>query len=290
MIRLIFGCGYLGLRVAKKWIASGDSVYSITRTKARSDELSQLGIAPIIADVTNPSSLESLPSADTVLFAVGMDRSQYDDIRQVYVEGLQNVLDRLSDSVKHLIYISSTGVYGDFGGDWVDESSITEPTREGGKACLEAEGLIREGGFQSRNTILRFAGIYGPHRVPTRNLIQSRAWDKLAASGYLNLIHVDDGASIVERVANHRPKNETFLVSDGAPALRREYYEFVASQLGVSEIPWAEQPTEQTQPSPRSLRSNNSKRISNTKLLNTFDVRFEYPDYRAGVIQALNKS
>ena len=247
--------------------------------------LQTLGIHPILADITKPETLEALPQVDTVLFSVGMDRTKYDDIRTVYVDGLKNVLSRLSDQPKHLIYISSTGVYGDFGGQWVDENSETEPVREGGKACLEAERLIAASQFADRSTILRFAGIYGPDRVPTRDLILSKNWKKLSAAGYLNLIQVDDGARLVTHVADQPPTGETFLVSDGQPSLRKEYYEFIAQQFGIDEIPW-----EESEVKPEESRSGSSKRISNGKLMERFEFKCDFPDYRSGLKNALDLS
>ena len=285
MKRLVVGCGYLGFRVAKRWLANGDSVFAVTRSETRAVALETEGISPIVGDVTLPSSLDNLPEVDTVLFSVGMDRSRYSDIRLVYVDGLRHILQRLSTATGHLIYISSTGVYGDFGGQWIDETAMTEPAREGGKACLEAEQLIASSDFANRSTILRFAGIYGPGRVPTRNLIQSGSWKKLSAAGYLNLIHVDDGARIVTLLADQPPTGETFLVSDGQPSLRKEYYEFIAGQFGVDEIPW-----EESKVKPEESRSESSKRVSNRKLMERFEFQFEFPDYRSGLKNALDLS
>jgi len=244
MKRLVVGCGYLGLRVAKRWLAAGDSVFAVTRSESRAKEFRTEGITPILGDVTQPESLDNLPEVDSVLFAVGMDRSKYSDIRLVYVDGLKHIIERIPETISHFIYISSTGVYGDFGGQWIDETAATQPAREGGKACLEAEQLIAKSKFAKRSTILRFAGIYGPDRVPTRNLIQSKDWKKLSAAGYLNLIQVDDGAKIVTIVAQTEPSGETFVVSDGQPPLRKQYYEFIARQFGVAEIPVLEPTSE----------------------------------------------
>lgn len=283
MIRLIFGCGYLGARAAQRWIASGDQVIAITRNPQRVAELESLGLSTIVANITQPETLADLPTAQTVLVAVGMDRSKYSDIRQVYVEGLQNVLDQLSDQTEQLIYISSTGVYGDFGGDWVTEEAPTEPVRDGGKACLEAERLIAASRFSKRATILRFAGIYGPGRVPTGALIVSKQWKKLSAKGYLNLIHVNDGARIIELISNQKPAGETYLVSDGNPPLRREYYDHVAKLFGVTEIPW-----EAAEILPESSRSGSNKRIANNKLLERFKIELEHPNFVSGLKQALD--
>jgi nucleoside-diphosphate-sugar epimerase len=279
LIRLVVGCGFLGLRAAKLWKNQGDKVYAVTRSEHRAETFRKLGLHPIVADVTKPETLQ-LPQTDTVLLAVGMDRTAYSDIRMVYVDGLKNVLSALDDSVKQLIYISSTGVYGNFDGEWVSEDSPTEPSREGGHACLAAEELIKDSRFADRATILRFAGIYGPDRVPTQKLIQSKSWNKLSANGYLNLIHADDGANIVRIVADQAPSGETFLVSDGSPPLRREYYEFIAEFFN-EDIQWNESP-----PDPND-RSSNSKRIANTKLTARFQFNFQYPDYKSGLNHAL---
>jgi nucleoside-diphosphate-sugar epimerase len=252
--------------------------------------MKSLGLRPIIGDITQPETIQKLPQADTVLFAVGMDRSRYSDIRLVYVDGLQNAIAGLGDQTSHLIYISSTGVYGDFGGQWIDETVLTNPTRDGGKACVEAEQRIAASRFGDRATILRFAGIYGPGRVPTRSLIEEGKWKKLSPNGYLNLIHVDDGAGIVELLSNEpsaaeSSKFETFNVSDGAPPLRREYYEFIANQFGVDKIPW-----DLSDSAPEDSRASSSKRVSNRKLVQRFPVQFAYPDFQAGLTQALKDS
>lgn len=290
--RLVFGCGYLGERVARLWSFAGDQVYAVTRSGERQQTLLEEGFSPLVADVTNPETLADLPSVDTVLIAVGMDRSRYSDIRKVYVEGLQNVLDALADSVQHLIYVSSTGVYGDFDGEWVDERSPTDPQREGGKACLEAEQLLKDSRWGARSTILRFAGIYGPDRVPTKQQVADKQWDKLSPAGYLNLIHVDDGASIVQLVArsvdvdpdNTDTLDQTFLVSDGQPPLRRDYYDWIAERFDVGPIPW-----DPNAVAPKESRASSSKRISNQKLQQYFSVDFRYPNYPAGLDHALGE-
>ena len=144
--------------VAKAWADRGDQLFALTRHRNNTSKFSDLGITPLIGDVTRPNSFPtSFPVCDTVLVAIGMDRTRYSDVREVYVEGMRNILAKLPDETGHLIYISSTGVYGDFQDSWVDETSPTQPTREGGKACLEAEGLIARSPFAGRATILRLA-------------------------------------------------------------------------------------------------------------------------------------
>lgn len=218
---------------------------------------------------------------DTVVVAVGMDRSRYTSVHDVYVGGLKNVLQNLGNEVGQIIYISSTGVYGDFGGEWVSESSPTNPVRDGGKACLAAEQLLQESHFGDRATILRMAGLYGNDRVPTKGTIESKQWDKLSPEGYLNLIHIDDAVNATAVAAEQKLFGELFLVADSNPTLRRDYYQHLADLFELGPIPWQDGPAD-----PNS-RGAASKRISNRKLLETTGLELMHPDFRSGLASVL---
>src|SRR5580704_1116343 len=112
MAKLIFGCGYLGRRVAALWRQAGHEVYAVTRFSDHARAFERAGLMPIIADVTLPASLKSLPAVEKVLYAVGYDRTAGRSLEEVYVHGLAAVLDALPADTPRLIYISSTGVYG----------------------------------------------------------------------------------------------------------------------------------------------------------------------------------
>lgn len=284
MKRLIIGCGFVGFPLAKHWQAAGDQVFATTRSEPRSAEFEALGLVPIIADITQKDSLANLKQidVDTVVMAVGMDRSRYESVHQVYVEGLKNVLQNLSSSIGQFIYVSSTGVYGDFEGQWVDENSPTDPQREGGKACLAAEQTLTESTFGDSATILRMAGLYGHSRVPTRTTVEAKQWDKLSPAGYLNLIHADDAVAAIDIVAKQKIVRETFLVSDSEPTLRRDYYQFIADGYGLGPIPWDETAVPDAQ-----SRSSSSKRISNKKLLSQTGLQLKHPSFRSGLAGAL---
>ena len=144
MTKLIFGCGYLGERVARRWRDAGDDVVVVTRSGERAEGVSSKpATSAIVADVTQPATLANLPSAETVLFAVGFDRSAGGSIEEVYAGGMQNVLAALPSDVGRFIYISTTGVYGNAGGEWVDEDTPPDPQRDGGRASLAAEASAR---------------------------------------------------------------------------------------------------------------------------------------------------
>ena len=119
------------------------------------------------ADVTQPDDRwPNCRRPKRVLFAVGFDRAAGGSIDEVYAGGVQNVLAALPSDVGRVIYISTTGVYGNAGGEWVDEDTPPDPQRDGGRASLAAEQVLAASPFASRGVVLRLAGIYGPGRIP----------------------------------------------------------------------------------------------------------------------------
>lgn len=279
MSKLIFGCGYLGGRVANLWSAAGETVYVVTRSAERAESLRRAGLKPIVADVTRPASLGELPAVSTVLYAVGFDRSAGRSMHEVYVEGLRHALDALPESTGRVIYISSTSVYGQTDGEWVDESSPCEPERENGRDCLAAERVLRSHPLGSRAVILRLAGIYGPGRIPRGETLKAGEPIAAASEGYLNLIHVADAAQVVLLADEHSSVPNLYLVSDGQPAPRRAYYEELARLLDAPPPRFVAPP----EGSPRAARSGSNKRIGNARLLGELPVRLAFPSYREGL-------
>jgi nucleoside-diphosphate-sugar epimerase len=280
--KLVFGCGYLGRRVARLWRKAGAEVWVSTRQSARATALRAEGFQVHIADVTQPESLAALPRVQTVLYAVGYDRSSGQSQREVYVDGLVEALRVLWPGVERLIFTSSTGVYGQSDGQWVDERSICEPIREGGQVCLAAEDVLRSHSLGSRAVILRLAGLYGPGRIPyLRNLVAGEPL-RVVTSGFLNLIHVDDAARAVLQAERRADLPDLFVVSDGTPVTRRHYYEEIAAHLGVR--PRFAPPAPRD---PQTQRAASNKRVSNHRLLEDLQVVLQYPSYREGLADIL---
>jgi nucleoside-diphosphate-sugar epimerase len=286
MSKLIFGCGYLGMRVATRWASDGATVLAVTRDIEKSHKLRESGILPVVADIMDPGTLKNLPQPDTVLFAVGHDRRSGRSIRQLYVDGLQHVLDHLPPGLKRLIYVSSTGVYGQSDGAWVDEQAACAPTREGGQACRQAELLLQSHPLGERAIILRMAGIYGPDRIPRRKELQSGLPIEAPSEGYLNLIHVDDAARIVMAAEERAPLPALYCVSDGHPVIRREYFHELAALLGAPK-PTFRRPRAG---SPAAERAGASKRVSNRRMLAELGVELQHPSYREGLAAIVQAS
>jgi len=288
MTKLIFGCGYLGERVARRWRDAGQEVVVVTRSRERAKAYQQSGYGAIVADVTQPATLARLPAADTVLFAVGFDRSAGGSIEEVYAGGVRNVLAALPSSVGRFIYISTTGVYGDAGGGWVDEMTPSDPQREGAKASLAAEHALRESPFAARGIVLRLAGIYGPGRIPFLDKLRAGTPIPAAGEGHLNLIHVDDAAAVVAAAAdaaetqpNRKPL--IYCVSDGHPVERGEYYREVARLVGAAPPRFVTPDRD----SPRAARAASDRRVTNARMRSELGVKLAYPDHRAGLAAIL---
>jgi nucleoside-diphosphate-sugar epimerase len=286
--RLIIGCGYLGRRVARAWLARGDQVTALTRSPANASSLLAMGIEPVLGDVMNPQSLASLPDAETLLYAVGRDRASGHSQRQVAVDGLRDALAELTARVDRVISISSTSVYGQSTGEWVDEVSPTVPTRPGGLACLEAEALlwqrVAQQGRAPAANVLRLAGLYGPGRLLRRiESLKTGAPIDGNPHAFLNLVHVDDAAEAVLACDALGKPGETYLVCDDRPVARREYFEKLAALVGAPEPVFAE--------NAKSGGANAlNKRCSNRRLREELRVTLQFPDIDTGLPHAVRHS
>ena len=243
MTKLIFGCGYLGQRVAQQWREAGEDVVVVSRNHERAERFKTEGYGAVVADVTQHTTLVGLPVAETALFAVGFDRSAGKSIEEVYAGGVRNVLAALPSDTGRFIYISSTGVYGDALGKWIDEQTPPDPQRDGGRASLAAEQALTESPFASRGIILRLGGIYGPGRIPFLDKLRAGEPIPAHSEGHLNLIHVDDAAAVMVLAADEPTSNRggapatprIYCVCDGQPVQRGDYYREVARRIGVVE-------------------------------------------------------
>jgi nucleoside-diphosphate-sugar epimerase len=283
---LVIGCGYLGRRVADIWRREGRSVLVLTRSLLKGEELRQAGFAPRVGDVCDPDCFPlDFPSVDRVLFAVGFDRASGKTQEEVFVGGLRNVLQRLGAKCRRFIYISSTSVFGQDDGSWVDESSACRPLRPGGICCLAAETLLREffPAPPQDAVVVRLAGIYGPGRLLSRiDDLKGGASLPGRPDAWLNLIHVDDAAQAVVAVAAAERPGPVYLVSDDRPVQRAEYYGRLAALVGA--------PPPRFDPALSRARGSGdlNKRCSNRRMREDLRVALRFPTIAQGLPAALS--
>jgi nucleoside-diphosphate-sugar epimerase len=291
MRKLVIGCGYLGRRVAAAWLRRGDEVFALTRSRDHADELRAAGIKPVIGDVTEPRTLGALPRVDGMLYAVGFDRSAGQSQREVAVVGLQNVLAEIHDRVNRLIYISSTSVYGQSAGEWIDESSPAEPVTSNGQVCRDAERVVEKHFPPDESTetatanVLRLAGLYGPGRLLRRvDALNSGSPISGNPDGWLNLIHVDDAVNAVCACEQRGKPGATYLICDGRPLRRRDYFERLAVLVGAGRPVF-----ESTNQSTRAAAGLN-KRCRNNKLRTELVVELQFPTIETGLPNAVEQA
>lgn len=283
MRKLIVGCGYLGRRVARRWLDAGHEVWAVTRSATHAAELAELGAHSRVADVTRPETLADLPTAPTVLYAVGYDRAGGLSRWDVYVAGLENFLLHAPTGIERMIYISSTGVYGQGDASWVDEQSECRPERNAGQAFWAAEQRLAAHTLGSLAVVLRMAGLYGPGRVPHRADLLARRPLAVPSEGYLNLIHVDDMAEVVLAADARATTARLYLACDGHPVPRPDYYSYLAELLGVPRPQLVPPPPG----APSAQRARANKRASNRRLIEELGVSLKYPTYREGLKAAI---
>jgi nucleoside-diphosphate-sugar epimerase len=219
-----------------------------------------------------------------VLYAVGFDRRSNASRRAGGVEGLRTVLARLPTDIARLIYISTTGVYGQHHGDWVNEETSCEPTREGGQVALAAEQLLLAHALGQRSIRLRLAGLYGPGRVPRRAELAVGQPIAAPRDGYLNLIHIDDAVEAVLAAERLRvPPPRLYVVSDGQPPLRSDYFAEVARLAGGPPPTFVEPSVD----SPSAERAAGDKRVDSARMLAELNLWLRYPSYREGLAAIL---
>ncbi len=272
------GCGYLGTRVARQWLAAGREVVAVTRSAEHASQLECDGLRTLVADVTRPETLHGRRGRK-VLYAVGHDRRESASKWAVYVDGLLAVLDALPARPERFLFISSTGVYGQADGDWVNEGSPCRPQRESGQALLSAEQALAQHALADRAIVLRLAGLYGPGRLPRSAEMSAGRPISVPSHGHLNLIHVDDAVAVVLAAELRACPPRTYLVADGNPAGRRAFYAYLAELLGLPDPRFLEPQADESV----AIRAQTDKKVDSSRILRELQVTLRYPSYREGL-------
>ncbi|WP_435074973.1 NAD-dependent epimerase/dehydratase family protein [Halorubrum sp. HHNYT27] len=297
---VVVGCGYVGLELAAQLATRGHAVTGVRRSDAGLDAIAEVGeqidgdgggsVDAVRADVTDPSSLDALPDADAVVFAASSGGRGAEAAREVYVDGLRNVIEAYAgrpSTPDRLVYTSSTGVYGDHDGGWVDEETPIDPTTDKTRVLAEAEriGLETAADAGIDGTVARFAGLYGPDRYRLDRYLTGPV-----TAGYLNMVHRDDAAGAVRHLLEaDRGRGETVVVVDDEPVDKHTFADWLADECGVPR-PAKQSKDERIAAGDLSAaaerRIRTSKRCSNDRL-RALGYRFAYPTFREGYRDAV---
>jgi len=229
---LIVGCGDIGLRVAKQ-LCRNYRVFALTSQQSRFPELRGLGITPILGDLDKPETLWRLSGlAETVIHLAPPQNIGHRDSR---TRNLTRILAQGPASVSRIIYVSTTGVYGDHKGGRVSEITPVNPQSERAKRRVDAERVLRLWGPAQgvAVTILRVPGIYAANRLPVERL-QARTPALISdEDAYSNHIQSDDLARLVCAAVYHGKPQRVINACDGGETKMGDYFDEVADAFGL---------------------------------------------------------
>ena len=270
---VIAGCGDVGSRLASQLLAAGWEVHGLRRNVSRLPE----GVIGIAGDLFKKDCPDTWPigGVDYLVYCAAATDHDEAGYRKAYVEGLQHVLEWLDDygqQPKQLVFVSSSSVYGQQNGEWVDETSTTQALGYSGQVMLEAEQVAFDSGIPA--TTVRLTGIYGPGREWLLSQVRQGYRVAVEPPLYGNRIHVDDAAGLLAYLLQHVEQggslDKVYIGVDDAPAPLAEVVGWLREYLGVTE--WAED---------ASVRRAGSKQCSNARA-KALGWTPTYPSYREG--------
>ena len=274
---LIAGCGDVGTALGLMLCERGHEVVGARRS-ARQLPAS---LHPLSVDVTDRRAIErKIPGVDIVVYAVAAGRRDEGAYRRAYVDGVSALLDMLearAEPPRRVFFVSSTSVYGERDGAWVDETAPLRPRGFAGESLVAGERRMFASSIPA--TVVRFAGIYGPGRGWLVKRAQAGACCVADHPKFTNRIHRDDCAGLLAHlVAGDREGDEVYIGVDDAPVAECEVMEWLAARLGA--------------PAPRRTHGGDAaargsgKRCSNARI-RAMGYRLRYPTYREGYAAVL---
>jgi len=278
---LIIGCGDIGLRVARLHLQRGDTLHALARSPEGAQRLHAHGITPSLGDLDEPASLQLLNTHNVLVYYLAPPPGEGADPRMAAFIGILH-----GHAPAKLVYISTSGVYGDCGGAWVNEDTPPNPSTARAKARLAAETML---GDYSRHSgvpvvILRVGGIYGPGRMPIERLQRGEPVVKVEECPYTNRIHADDLARVCVAAAERGKPGAVYNVCDDEHSTMTDYFNACADLLNLPRPPQISLAEAQRILSPGLLSYlNESRRMDNRRMHEELGVTLLYPNLRAGL-------
>jgi len=270
----MIGCGDIGYRVAAALSRDGHCVTALKRTPLAVPA----PFALVLGDILQPGSLASLPTDyDLVVLVLSVSGRRAEQYQALYQTGLNNVLNHFADAgaTPPFLMVSSTSVYGQNGGEWVDEDSPLQPASATAQWLVKAEQRLWQAG--ERNCVVRFSGIYGPGRDWLLRRAAAGEAIQRDPPSYTNRIHQDDCVAVllflIGKVLDGTKLDPCYLASDNDPAPLWDVMTWIAGQFGY--------PPPKALPSATGAPQN--KRCNNARL-NALGYRWLYPSYKDGYL------
>jgi len=284
----IIGCGYIGKKIAQLLKAQNLNPACFVNSEKSKNKLSSMGFQAMQFDLDkNDLELDEKNKAlfknSTIAYLAPPQREGIADNRMAHVVSM---LETLNSPPSKIILISTTGVYGDCKGEWIDEQQATVPQADRAHRRLSAEiQLIKYcEKVHSQYVVFRVPGIYAADKLPVKRITSGEPIVSAQDSGFTNRIHADDLSAFCVEALVEEVMPGIYNCCDGHPSTMNDYFMKVADAMKLprpKEI--SLQQAQQELSSGMLSYLAESKRISNKKLLNNFKTRFKYPDLDAGL-------
>ncbi|WP_417240574.1 SDR family oxidoreductase [Celeribacter halophilus] len=272
-----FGHGYSAQMLARSLIPQGWDIVGTTRNTAKAQQFDSAGVQPVLLG-TDPLP-PRLAGATHLLISAGPD-AQGDPFLRAY----RDVLKDAAPTLEWVGYLSTTGVYGDHDGEWVDEETPLTPSTKRGVMRMQAEADWRQVALDLglNLSIFRLAGIYGPERGPFAKVRAGTARRIVKQGQVFSRIHVEDIAQALEASINRPETGGIYNICDDLPAPPEDVIGYAAELLGLPQPPVESFETAEMSPMARSFYAEN-KKVRNDRMKNRLGVKLIYPDYKTGL-------
>lgn len=283
---LIVGSGDVARRILSL-LTRRARVYALLRDAGRADQWRAAGAFPVLADLDDRISLQRLSGlADVILHLAPPPNSGEKDLR---TRNLLAALGKGKSLPRHLIYVSTTGVYGDCAGAMIDETRSLNPESSRATRRVDAERCLRTWGARNgvRVSILRAPGIYAADRLPIERLQKGLPALRATDDGFTNHIHADDLAAACIAALHHGCANRAYNAVDDSVLRMGEYFDKVADAFDLPRPPRISRDEAERTLSPVQMSfMRESRRIGNRRLKKELKLRLAYPTVDVGIAEA----
>ncbi len=280
---VIVGCGYIGKLVAEKFLEQNIPVTGLVRSQASAQQLQNSGINSLVTDLSSPlETAFDFSNSQLFYFAPPPSAGTSD----THTRHLLEAMVPKNNYPERIVYISTTGVYGDCEGRWIDENEPVKPDADRAKRRLDAEQQLIAFGKKHdvEIIILRVAGIYGPGKLPIKRLKQNLPVIRQEEAPFTNRIHAYDLVNIAIQAMRKGKAGEIYNVSDGHPSTMTEYFNSVADKSGLPRPPQISLADGAQQLSAGMMSyMKESRRLKNDKLLKDLNLTLQFPDLQSGI-------
>lgn len=280
---VIIGCGAVGTELALAYRQAGLPVTGVVRSTASAQALKAKGIEAVQIDLDKPFTLNTETRDSRLFHFAPPPATGTTDTRTLH---LIKALQSTAELPKRIVYISTTGVYGDCQGRWVTENEPVKPEADRAKRRLDAERQLLDFGAAAgvEIIILRVAGIYGPGKLPLERLHKGAPVIRESESPFTNRIHLADLVKIAMAAMQQGKHAQIYHACDGHPGTMTDYFKKVAEKAGLPAPPEISLDEGNKQLSAGMMSyMRESRRLSNEKTLQALNVSLSYPTLEEGL-------